>query len=209
MRPVLAVLLPASFLLTASCYHSTQLAATWHEPNATTIQFRKTVTIFVTKDEALRRSVEDKLASKFPNGVPSYRVVTQLDTNERSQILSRLRRDGFDGAVIMRVTNVTAAVTYVPGAYWYDTPYSFNGYWGLAWNYPYDPTYVATDQVVTVETQIYSLRDDRLIFAARSETTNPASAGKLTDSVMRHVMEQLKKDNLIVQGLFMAPAFPM
>jgi len=32
-----------------------------------------------------------------------------------------------------------------------------------------------------------------MIWAARSETTNPASAGKLTDSVIRHVTKALRK----------------
>lgn len=197
------VLLIASLALTASCYHKTQLAATWREPNAPPLAFHKTVTVFVTKDEALRRSVEDKLASKFQNGVPSYRVIASADTTgaDRTAILNRFRRDGFDGAVIMRVTNVTMQTAYVPGAYWYDTPYTFGGYWNLAWAYPYDPGYAYTDQIVTVETQIYNLNDDKLIFAARSETTNAATASKLADSVIRHIMEQLKKDRLIVTML--------
>jgi hypothetical protein len=37
-----------------------------------------------------------------------------------------------------------------------------------------------------------------LIFAARSETTNPRSAGRLTDSVIRHIRERLRKDGLLL-----------
>ena len=85
----------------------------------------------------------------------------------------------------------------VPGSYWYATPYTFTGYWRAAWAYPYDPGYVVQDQIVSVETQVYSLTDDKLIFAARSETTNPASAGKLTDSVIRHITADMKKKGLI------------
>jgi hypothetical protein len=187
----------ATLALTSGCFHSTQLAATWSEPNAGPIQFHKTVTVFVTKDEALRRSVEEKLAANFTNGLPSYRILPTIDTANRAAILDQLRNTGFDGAVVMRVVDVTTQPSYVPGTYWYGSPYTFAGYWGAAWAYPYDPGYYVQDQIVSVETQIYSLADDKLIFAARSETTNPASAGKLTDSVIRHIRSDMKKKGLL------------
>src|SRR5262249_49770202 len=108
MRRSSAIALCVSLVATASCYHSTQLAATWHEPNPQPIDFKKMVTVFVAKDQAMRRSVEDKLASQFPNAVPSYRVLSATpDSADRTEILQRFRREGFDGAIIMRVTNVS------------------------------------------------------------------------------------------------------
>jgi hypothetical protein len=59
---------------------------------------------------------------------------------------------------------------------------------------------------VSVETQIYSLAEDKLLFAARSETTNPASAGKLTDSVIRHIRADMKKKGLIALSVTAADA---
>ena len=166
-------------------------------PTAQPIQFRKTVTVFVTKDEAMRRSVEDQLAARFTGGVPSYTIIRTIDPDNHEAILDRLRETGFDGAVIMRVVDVTTQPAYVPGSYWYATPYTFNGYWNAAWAYPYDPGYVVTDRIVSVETQVYSLAEDKLIFAARSETTNPASARKLTSSIMRHITADMKKKGLL------------
>jgi hypothetical protein len=182
----------------AACFHSTELAATWAEPTAQPLNFHKTVAVFVTKDEALRRSVEDRIAGKFPGGVPSYRVMNTIKSTEPADILDQLRHQGFDGAVIMRVADVSTQLNYVPGSYWYGAPYyTFGGYWSAAWAYPYDPGYVATDKIVTVETQVYSLPKDKLVFAARSETTNPASAAKLTDSVLRHVTKDMQKKGLL------------
>jgi hypothetical protein len=194
-RSIMAIT-TATLALSSGC-HSTQLAATWAEPNTGPIAFHKTVAVFVTKDEALRRMTEEKIASKFVNGVPSYRVIPNIQTGDQSSIMDQLRGTGFDGAVVMRVVDVTTTPAYVPGNYWYASPYTFAGYWGAAWAYPYDPSYFVQDQVVSVETQVYSLTDDKLIYAARSETTNPASAKKLTDSVIRHVRDNMKKRGLI------------
>lgn len=202
MRPLLAATAAAALTLSTAC-HATQLAAVWREPAAQPLRFHKTVTVFVAKDEALRRSIEDKIAERFVflNGVPSYRVVPlapeSTDGADRTAILRTLRDSGFDGAIIMRVTQITQEPVYTPGTYWYGTPNGFAGYWSASWAYPYDPGAYYSDQIVTVETQIYSLKDDKLIFAARSETTNPSSAGHLADSVMRHVLSELRKQGLL------------
>jgi hypothetical protein len=118
---------------------------------------------------------------------------------DKASVLGKLRDAGFDGAVMMRVADVSKELNYTPGTYWGDR-YGFAGYWGNAWAYPYSPGYVTTSTIVTVETQIYSLVEDKLLFAARSETTDPANAGKLIRSIMRHIDEQLKKDGLIASS---------
>ena len=198
MRPTIALLFAAALGGSAAC-HSTHLAATWRDPAAQPLHFRKGVAIFVTKDEALRRTVEDKLSAQFSNVTPAYRFLPTVDTTMgRAEVASHLREAGYDGVIMMRVVDVTIAPVYTTGNYWYDRPYGFNSYWGYAWATPYDPGYYAENLIVTIETQIYSLPDDRLVFAARSNTTNPKSAKKLTDSVIRHIRERLHKDGLLL-----------
>jgi hypothetical protein len=181
----------------AGCYHSTQLANTWRDPTTGPLHFQKVVVAFATTDESLRRTVEDRLAQKIPNSVQSYRVAADARTPDSSAIRQRFADLGFDGAVIMRVADVDTRINYPYGTYWYGRPYGFGSYWGSSWGYAYDP-YVTADRIVAIETQIYALGNDRLVWAARSETTNPRSVTKLTDSVIKHVMNALQKDGLIV-----------
>src|SRR5436190_21531689 len=198
--------LPLALVLVSGCWRRTQLAATWHEPSPTLLNFNRTVAVFVTTDESMRRAVEDQLAAVFPNTIPSYRVLPNAASADKATILQQLRGAGFDGAISMRVTNVSEQVTYnaaYGGAYW-GGAYGFNGYWNNAWAYPYDPYYITTTQIVSVETNVYSLKDDKLVFAALSQTSDPANVGKLVRSVMRHINEQLRKDGMIVS----APAQP-
>jgi hypothetical protein len=176
---------------------STQLAAVWRDPGNTPVRFNRTVVAFVTPDESLRRTVEDKLAGSFPNSTQSYKIVPTAAATDSTAIRQRLADMGFDGAVIMRVADVQYQSNYAPGTYWYRTPYGFGNYWGSAWSYAYDPGYYGENRIVSIETQIYSLGADRMIWAARSETTNPKSAGKLTDSVIKHVTKALRQDGLL------------
>jgi hypothetical protein len=198
--------LPLALVLVSGCWRRTQLAATWHEPSPTLLNFNRTVAVFVTTDESMRRAVEDQLAAVFPNTIPSYRVLPNAASADKATILQQLRGAGFDGAISMRVTNVSEQINYnagYGGAYW-GGAYGFNGYWDNAWAYPYNPYYITTTQIVSVETNIYSLRDDKLVFAAMSQTSDPANVGKLVRSVMRHINEQLRKDGMIVSS----PALP-
>ena len=183
--------------VTGGCYHSTQLAATWHDPASPQIAFHRPIAVFVTKSETMRRTFEDKLARQFPNGAPSYRVLASTDA-DGAEIRRQLAEAGYDGVIMMHVVDVEDRVTYTAGSYWYGGApyYSFAGYWRNAWGYPYDPGFV-TDRVVSIETQIYSLASDKLLWAARSETTNPKSVNKLGDSVIKHVVKELRKERLI------------
>jgi len=198
VRSVLASTLPLALVLASGCWHRTQLATVWHEPSPTVLNFKRTVAVFASTDEAMRRSVEDQLSMLFPNTYPAYRAIPNAAGADKSTILQQVRDAGFDGAIVMRVTNVTEKLTYSGAGYW-GPNYGFGGYWGSAWAYPYNPGYyVNTTMIVSVETNIYSLKDDRLVFAALSETSDPSDAGKLIRSVMRHINEELRKNGMIV-----------
>lgn len=202
MRSRLTSALPLVLVIASGCYRATHLSATWHDPGSRGLHFNRVVTVFVTTDEGMRRSVEDELVTKFPNATPSYRVVPKAGDADKETILQQMRTAGFDGAVTMRVTDVSEKTTYYPGSYW-GPSYGFGPYWGASWAYPYSPYaggYVSTSQIVTIETQIYNLQDDKLVFAARSETADKSKVSSLIRSVMRHINEELKDNGMIASS---------
>ena len=202
MRSRPTSILALVLVLASGCYHATHLSATWHDPNSRGLHFNKVVTVFVTTDEGMRRSVEDELVTKFPNATASYHIIPNAAGADKETILQHMRAAGFDGAVTMRVTDVSERTTYSPGSYW-GPSYGFGPYWGASWAYPYSPYaggYVSTSQIVTIETQIYNLQDDKLVFAARSETADKSKVGSLIRSVMRHINEELKDNGMIASS---------
>jgi len=98
----------------------------------------------------------------------------------------------------MRLVSVNQTVTaYAPGNAWYTGPYDFWGYWGTSWGYAYDPGYYQVNQIYSVETAVYSVINDKLIFAARTETVDPYSLKKLVNSVVDKSIKTLHKENVI------------
>lgn len=84
-------------------------------------------------------------------------------------------------------------MTYVPPTY---GP-TFWGCYGYARPIAHDPGHYRADTVVTVETSIYSLSEDRLLWVATSETMNPKSVDSLVADGAKAVRQELERSKLI------------
>ena len=184
-------------IVLAGCAHSTELATSWRDPAATSARFHHVIALFVSRDVALRRAAEDRLASQIPGAVPAYTVVPDSQVRDASRVQQLVREAGFDGAVVMRVVGVEYQPNYAAGNAWYAGPTDLWGYWGSSWGYVYDPGYVSPDKIVTVESAVYSVPDNKLIWAGRTETFNPSSLKKLIDSVVKVSVKRMRKEGLL------------
>ena len=90
--------------LLSACANSTQMVATWRDPLAPPTELTRTLAVFMTKEPGLRRMVEDKLASRLPGGVPSYRVLSDEHMSDIDAVRKRLAGSDFDGAVVDTTT---------------------------------------------------------------------------------------------------------
>jgi hypothetical protein len=187
MSRTIALLVAATGLLSA-CSNSTQLVATWKQPGTPPYPLTHSLAVFMTKDAGMRRMVEDKLAARVPGGVPSYKVIPDSELQRLESVREHLKTDQFDGAVIMRLVGMTTEVT--------PTGTDFYGYWGY-WGTAYDPVYYTTQQIYSVETTVYTLKDDKLIWMGRSQTVDPKNASKLADFSVNFAVYNMKKDGII------------
>jgi hypothetical protein len=99
----------------------------------------------------------------------------------------------------MRVVGNQTQVTYTP-SYWTAYPYYghfWGGYWGWGWGSVYAPGYLETEKVVSVETLIYSLRQDQLVWAGVSRTTDPSNLDSFIEELAGAITDQMKSDGLL------------
>jgi hypothetical protein len=173
------------------------LETSWRDPSIRTFHFRRLLVSYATNDEEMRRRVEDKLASRLPNAFAAYRVAPDLNTRDPAAARALLREKLFDGAVVMRVVDVKDRATYVPLNTWYTGHPSFYTYWGSSWGMVQRPGYVVNDRMVSVETAVYSIKDDKLLWAARTRTLNASSPSKLVDETVDAVVRELRGQRLM------------
>lgn len=183
--------------LVAGCA-STEITSTWKDPDLSRVPFRKVLVVFQHRDASIRRVLEDEMAKDIPNSVPAYRLFNDEEVRDMDLVKQRVRAEGFDSAVIMRIVSVDREVSYRPGRlYGWPAFYGgFYGYWGYGWGSVYDPGYLRSDRIVTIATNVYSVQDDKLVWASQSETFNPgslrAAIGEVVKVTARATGEVLK-----------------
>lgn len=140
------------------------------------------------KDESTRRIAEDKMVAAFKNvtAVPSYSYLQPGDTI-RSDVEDRLKKDGFDGEVIMRLADVDKSVSYVPGT-------GYGGWYGYRYS---SPGYYQEDKTFYVETSFYSLPDNKLLWSGTTSSLNPNKLDRTVDDIISTLKGQLQKQKLI------------
>ena len=151
------------------------------------------------KDEAMRRTVEDQLTKRITGSTSSYTILSQDDLQDRESAKAKVKAGGYDGAVVMVLVSVDRTQTYVPGsAYAVPAPYtSMYGGWGYGWSTYYDPGYVDTDQLVDFNTNVYRVQDEKLIWASRTQTTDPTSVGSMVDEIISANISEMKKQKVL------------
>lgn len=180
--------------LAAGCA-STQLTSVWRDPGLAPQQFSKVVGIALSQDTTLRRVAEDEFVRAVgpAHAVAGYAVIPDDEVQDKERARARLLAAGFDAAVVFRLVGVDERKTWVPPTY-YGGLY---GYWGWAAPMVYEPGYLVTDRIVQVESNLYAVQGERLVWSAHSETIDPKNAEQLIDDVVKVVVAALRKEKLI------------
>ena len=192
-------LLAGALLLGACASKSTEIVNSWKDPSVEPRRFNKVLAVFMSKDVGLRRAAEEQLVRRIgSHAVPAYKVFPDSLLADKDQAKAWVSQQGFDGAVILRPAKVEQETTVVPGhAYAVPPTYgSMWGYWGTGYGYGYDPGSVEQDQVVSVEANVYSVADDKLVWASRSKTYNPESVTRFIDEIVNATVAEMKKQKV-------------
>ena len=185
------ILLYGSMLLLVACGPSTKIEKTWTDPSftpATVQSYKKILVMGLLKDESTRRIAEDKMVAAFKNvqAVQSYSYLQPSDT-VRSEVEDKLKKDGFDGEVIMRLADVDKSVSYVPGT-------GYGGWYGYRYS---SPGYYQEDKTFYVETSFYSFPENKLLWSGTTSSLNPNKLDRTVDDIISTLKGQLQKQKLI------------
>jgi hypothetical protein len=61
----------------------------------------------------------------------------------------------------------------------------------------YEPGYYVTDKTYFMETNLYDIESNQLIWSAQSETVNPGSIDNFVSTYPQILVDQLVKDGLL------------
>ena len=199
MKQLLLVFLVGSAM--AGCGPSTKIVKTWQEPNATlqVSPSNKTLTVAMIKDETSRRIVEDQLVKLIgPTAVASYTFMPAdvLKNASMEKFAEKLKEDKFNYVVLMRLGDVQKETHYTPGT---TTAYygGYGRYYGHAASFYSTPGYYSTDKNYFVESTVYSVDPDKLLWTGTTKTVNPTKIEKTVNEIADVVMAKMRKDGFL------------
>jgi hypothetical protein len=178
--------------------------ATWKNPAAGSISYagRKIVGLIVSDDMPLRQSTEEALARELTargvKGIPAYQMIPKEEVRDKDRAKAWFERTDTAAVVIMRLVDMSKETRPTVVA-WESAPYygSLWGYYPYAWGATIDLSPNKTTVTVAVETLVFDVAGNRLLWAGTSETTNPKGAQELVKKLVNASAEQMRKDGLI------------
>jgi hypothetical protein len=199
---IICTILLTSILASAA---STKFVSTWSNPTAGSLgQAGKRVAAFVlSSDETMRQGPEETLATEMRRRgidcLAGYTVLPGELAKDLEKAKAFVKKSGVTGAILMRVVGKEEQTRYTPATVWYSAPHysSFWGYWDYGWSAVYTPGYLTSETILSVETMVYSVEKDMLLWAGKSETTNPKDVRKFVKDLVDAAGKEMRKAGLV------------
>lgn len=193
----------------SSCSSNTSIVNSWRDPKITVSQenFKKVLVVALVKDEASRRVTENRIAAGNEIFKTSYQYLNESTKDlTKEQKLKILQDENFDGVITMRLVSKEKETNYVPGTYTgmyyggFDGMYTgmygygFGNWYGMYSPTFYDPGYYQETTSYMVETNIFSLKENKLIWTGTTESQFVTDLGQTVDAIMQAVVKEMRKD---------------
>jgi hypothetical protein len=175
----------------AGCSPATKVTKSWTDPSLTPDEaekFKKVLVVAPLNDESSKRIAEDKLVSVITQmkAVQSYSYLNTSDTSQ-TRLEERMKTDGFDCILLVRLANVEKNLSYTPGT-------SYGGWYGYR---NYSEGYYTEDQTFYVETNFYSFPENKLLWSCVTSTLNPTKLDNTMDQIIYAIKNELNEKGLI------------
>ena len=197
-----AALLAIFCLLTVPLLGSTKIAHRWVLAGSPIPRFRKLLVAGIVENYVVRQEFEDQIKKLLANygveGVQSYLILPPKNEMMESELRERIKESSLDGVLVIRPKGVSSeSEEFVSGGI-YVPPKDYYTFWPY-WNMSYDSANSKTKEniPVKVEFNLYSTRDERLIWSGETDTIYLSGFEKMRKQYAVALVNRLKKDKII------------
>jgi hypothetical protein len=164
---------------------------------------KKVAAVVITDDLSIQTSGEEALArmlvGRGVTGVASYRMIPKEELRDPAKAKGWFQRANVAGVVVLRVVSSEKETVYTPSVWATATYSSFWNYYGTSWTAV--RSYKTSQQTtVTIETLVYDVTNDKLVWAGVSQTKNPKNIQILVNELVNDVAAEMRTQGLISGG---------
>jgi hypothetical protein len=195
-----------------ACASSTKMLHSSTTPDFRPGTVKKVFVVGVAQYDSLRRLYEDSFVIDLKRdkyeGEASYKRIPDPDPKkiDKDAVAAALVKDGFTHVLVTRVVNVEDRDTYVPpstmsvGVGYGGYPGYYGGwypYMSMSYGYVTSPGYVTVDRVVSLETNLYDLGTQKMVWTGMTETWLESTPEKNIPKVIYAVLWDLRAKKVI------------
>ncbi len=203
-------LLSAVSFLLFSCAN-TKISQSWVEPSNNK-SYNDLLIIGIAESEQNRRAYEsyfvEELRDNAIEAVASYKLIKSNEKIDRETVTKAIKGLDIDGVIVTHVVGIDEESIYRPSAGYayggYGGGYYRGGHYGGLYSYyphvntyVHNPGYYSTHETYTIETSLYDVASEELVWTARSRTFSPESVDEVIVDLTKLLIKDLADKNLI------------
>src|SRR5262249_22717552 len=162
---------------------------------------KKVAALVITGDQSLQIAGEEaltrELGARGVNALATYKMVPREELQSAEKARGWFERAGVDGVVALRPVSADRTREDTPAMWSAPVYQTFWGYYPYGWNGVYIPGQSRDTTTVVVEALIFSVPQDKLLWAASSETKDPKQLQPFVKDLVDAVAREMKRMKII------------
>ena len=197
MKRLIRVCLGLVFMLLAACAN-TKVVEHWADPDFNA-KLKNIMVLSLNQSDKSRRLFEnsflDALKQRKIQSLASYTLLPSNEDLDKEKVKAAITGSDIDAVLVLRSVKITKEGRYVRAQSSGTRYNSFYAYVG-----EYRPTYSAyttDDTLVHMETNLYAVDGEKLIWTGKTETFNPSDVNAYLVDLTKTVLDKIDKTGFI------------
>ena len=201
MKKALLVLLSVTFILSfAACSPKATLTSSWVDPSLKGYSANDVLVLGVSKDETRLKLYENVFVDEFAKNniraIASHKVIGTVLEPDRESVEAAVKKSGASSVLVTHVVDRQSESHTIPGSVHYRTT-GFYGYYGQAFTRVHMPATDVTRTVVQLESNLYDISTNSLVWSAQSEAINPELLRTDFERIIGLLVADMKEKKII------------
>ncbi len=193
----------------ASCSTSTKITSSWKAPVEDVAGKEDKILVLAMlpdKDRNMRESMEQELTKSLQ--AQGYQAISAFDAfgphafkgQNEQQVMSELKGQNIQRVITVAMLDKEKERKYTPGRVDYLPSIGYNPFWRRYVYYydrVYNPGYYTSSTNYFVESNLYDVGSNRLLYSVQSKTFDPASMEDLARTYSKAIVKDMEKNKII------------